>query len=138
MSVLIDTSVWVDHFRQVNRRLVQLVTSDEALTHPVVILELACGTPPAPRARTLHDIGLLQHTKHATWTEVMELIEAKQFYGRGCGSSDLTLLASTLMTPGALLWTLDKRLSQIASQLDVAYMKHMSMFAGSGYRCAEP
>jgi predicted nucleic acid-binding protein len=122
MSVLIDTSVWVDHFRQVNRRLVQLVTSDEALTHPVVILELACGTPPAPRARTLHDIGLLQHTKHATWTEVMELIEAKQFYGRGCGSSDLTLLASTLMTPGALLWTLDKRLSQIASQLDVAYM----------------
>lgn len=122
MSVLIDTSVWVDHFRRVNSRLVQLVTNDEALTHPVVLVELACGTPPAPRARTLHDIGLLQHAKHPTWAEVMELIEARQLYGRGCGSSDLTLLASTLMTPGALLWTLDKRLSQLAGELAVAYM----------------
>jgi len=90
-------------------------------THPVVLVELACSTPPAPRARTLHDIGLLQYGKHATWTEVMELIEARQFYNRGCTSSDLTLLASTLMTPGALLWTLDKRLSQLAGELAIAY-----------------
>ncbi|RDU96687.1 type II toxin-antitoxin system VapC family toxin [Trinickia dinghuensis] len=122
MSVLIDTSVWVDHFRRTNARLVQLLTGDEALTHPVVLVELACGTPPAPRVRTLHDIALLQHATHATWTEVMELIEARRFYGRGCGSSDLTLLASTLMTPGALLWTSDKRLAQLASESGVAYM----------------
>lgn len=122
MSVLIDTSVWVDHFRRANTRLVQLITSDQALTHPVVLVELACGTPPAPRARTLHYVGLLQHSTHATWTEVMELIEARQFYGRGCGSSDLTLLASTLITPGASIWTLDKRLAQLAGELGIAYM----------------
>lgn len=52
----------------------------------------------------------------------MELIEARHFYGRGCGSSDLTLLASTLMSPGALLWTLDRRLRQLADELAVAYM----------------
>jgi hypothetical protein len=52
----------------------------------------------------------------------MELIEARQFYGRGCGSSDLTLLASTLMTPGASIWTLDKRLAQLAGELGIAYM----------------
>ncbi|MGF6871189.1 type II toxin-antitoxin system VapC family toxin [Paraburkholderia tuberum] len=125
MSVLIDTSVWVDHFRRANMRLAQLITSDQALTHPVVLVELACGTPPAPRARTLHDIGLLQHATHATWTEVMELIEARQIYGRGCGSSDLTLLASTLMTPGASLWTLDKRLAQFAGELGIAHMHDM-------------
>lgn len=122
MTVLIDTSVWVDHFRRANTRLVQLITGDQALTHPVVLVELACGTPPAPRARTLRDIGLLRHATHATWAEVMELIEARQLYGRGCGSSDLTLLASTLMTPGASLWTLDKRLAQLAGELDIAYM----------------
>jgi predicted nucleic acid-binding protein len=122
MSVLIDTSVWVDHFRRANRRLVQLLAGDQALTHPVVLVELACSTPPAPRARTLHDIGLLQHAKHATWTEVMELIETRQYYGRGCGSSDLTLLASTLMTPGASLWTLDKRLAQLAGEVGIAYL----------------
>ncbi|WP_233859324.1 type II toxin-antitoxin system VapC family toxin [Paraburkholderia sp. HD33-4] len=122
MSVLIDTSVWVDHFRRANTRLVQLITSDQALTHPVVLVELACGTPPAPRARPLHDIGLLQHATHATWTEVMEFIEARQFYGRGFGSSDLTLLASTLMTPGASIWTLDKKLAELAVEVGIAYM----------------
>jgi len=99
-----------------------LITSDQALTHPVVFVELACGTPPAPRARTLHDIGLLQHARHATWTEVMEFIEARQFYGRGCSSSDLTLLASTLMTPGASIWSLDKRLAELAVEVGIAYI----------------
>lgn len=121
MSVLIDTSVWVDHFRRTNLSLVQLITSDQALTHPVVLVELACGTPPAPRARTLRDIGLLEHSKHATWAEVMELIEARRLYGRGCGSSDLTLLASTLITPGTSLWTLDKRLAKLAGEVGIAY-----------------
>jgi hypothetical protein len=53
----------------------------------------------------------------------MELIGARQFYGRGCGCSDLTLLAATLMTPGASLWTLDKRLAELAGELGIAYMR---------------
>ncbi|WP_233885810.1 type II toxin-antitoxin system VapC family toxin [Paraburkholderia flagellata] len=121
MSVLIDTSVWVDHFRHGNERLVQLITSDQALTHPLVLVELACGTPPAPRSRTLHDIGLLQQAQHATPSEVMQFIEVERLYGKGCGGVDLTLLASTLMTPGARLWTLDHRLAALATQLGVAW-----------------
>ncbi|EIF29014.1 hypothetical protein BCh11DRAFT_04442 [Burkholderia sp. Ch1-1] len=66
MNVLIDTSVWVDHFRRRNEPLVHLITTDQALTHPLVLVELACGTPPAPRARSLHDIGLLRHAQQAT------------------------------------------------------------------------
>ena len=60
MNVLIDTSVWVAHFRCRSDALVELMVLDLALTHPMVIGELACGTPPAPRGRTLHDIGLLR------------------------------------------------------------------------------
>ena len=52
MDVLIDTSVWVDHFRHRNSALIELLVLDLALTHPMVIGELACGTPPAPRRRT--------------------------------------------------------------------------------------
>lgn len=121
MSVLIDTSVWVDHFRHGNERLVQLITSDQALTHPLVLVELACGTPPAPRSRTLQDIGLLQQAQQATPSEVMQFIEVERLYGKGCGGIDLTLLASTLMTPGARLWTLDHRLAALATQLGVAW-----------------
>nr|WP_202031578.1 PIN domain-containing protein [Paraburkholderia sacchari] len=120
---MIDTSVWVDHFRQRNETLVRLITTDQALTHSLVLLELACGTPPAPRARTLHDICLLRRATQATPSEVMQFIETEQLYGRGCGSVDLALLASALMTPGASLWTLDRRLEKLAHQFNVAFPK---------------
>lgn len=125
MNVLIDTSVWVDHFRRRNETLVQLITTDQALTHSLVLLELACGTPPAPRARTLHDIGLLRRAQHATSSEVTKFIETERLYGQGCGSVDLTLLASALMTPGGSLWTVDRRLQKLARQFNVAFPKKM-------------
>ena len=122
-NVLIDTSVWVDHFRRRSETLVDLITTDQALTHPLVLVELACGTLPAPRARSLHDIGLLRHVQQATWSEVMQFIEREQLYGQGFGGVDLTLLASTLMTPGAQIWTLDKRLATLARRLGVGYRR---------------
>lgn len=52
--ILVDTSVWVDHFKNRNEDLVRLLVSDLALIHPLIVAELACGTPPAPRAKTLN------------------------------------------------------------------------------------
>ena len=46
MRVLIDTSVWIDHFRNGNKVLMDLIELDLALTHPMVLVEIACGTPP--------------------------------------------------------------------------------------------
>jgi hypothetical protein len=34
---------------------------------------------------------------------------------------DLALLASTLLTPGSRLWSLDRRLAQLAQRFGVAY-----------------
>jgi len=121
VSVLIDTSVWVDHFKQRNDVLVDLIQIDLALTHEMVLAELACGTPPAPRAQTLDDIRLLRRSNQASLDEVMEFIERQELYGRGCGLVDLALLASTLMTPGCTLWTLDNRLDNLAKRFGVAY-----------------
>lgn len=103
-GVLVDTSVWIDHFRNGNEALVNLLRQDLALTHPMVIGEIACGTPPAPRARTLGDLGLLAMVQHC-----------------GCGLVDLVLLTSTLITPGAKLWTLDKGLAELAERFGVAH-----------------
>ena len=125
MSVLVDTSVWSDHFRKHNRILAGLMVSDQVLTHPMVIGELACGTPPEPRLRTLSDIDLLATVNQATSREVRELIEREALFGLGCGLVDLTLLASTLITLGAMLWTLDKRLSTVAGRFGVCYMPAM-------------
>ena len=120
-GVLVDTSVWVDHFRRRNNALVALLNADLVLTHPMVLLELSCGTPPTPRVQTLADIGLLQHSQQATLREVMDFVERDQLYGLGCGLVDMVLLASTLMTPGAQLWTLDKRLAALADRFTVSY-----------------
>lgn len=126
MSVLIDTSVWVDHFRRGNDGLVALIEQDRAWTHQMVIGELACGTPPAPRAQTLGYLSLLPVCKQASLREVIGFIEREQLYGLGCGLVDVTLLASTLITPGAELWTLDKHLADLAERFAVAHrtMRH--------------
>lgn len=121
MSILVDTSVWVDHFKKRNEELMRLLSGDLVLIHPMVIGELACGTPPAPRVRTLRDLNLLPQCHQASMSEVMAFIENKMLYGHGCGLVDITLLASALITPGATLWTLDKRLVKLANHLNVGY-----------------
>lgn len=120
-GVLVDTSVWIDHFRNRNEALENLLNRDLALTHPMVIGEIACGTPPAPRAQTLGDLGLLPMIQHAGLHETMAFIERESMYGMGCGLVDMILLTSTLMTPGAKLWTLDKHLAKLAGRFGVAH-----------------
>ena len=121
MNVLVDTSVWVEHFRKANATLVELLETDSVLNHPMVTAELACGTPPQPRAQTLHSIGLLRSCKQATLREVVDFIEQQRIYGKGCGLIDMCLLASTLITPNARLWTLDRRLAALAKEFEADF-----------------
>ena len=119
--VLADTSVWVRHFRRADAALQSLVSADRVLCHPLILVELACGTPPAPRDRTLRDLSALQRPVVATIDETMELIEQERLYDTGCGAVDVMLLASTLLTSDALLWTDDLKLRVLAIRLAVAY-----------------
>lgn len=120
-GVLVDTSVWVDHFRKRNEDLVGLLTLDLVLSHPLIVTELACGTPPAPRSRTLGDVATLPQARQATLDEVRSFIEREQLYALGCGVVDLALLAAALLTPGSRLWSLDRRLAQLAQRFGVAF-----------------
>ena len=119
--MLADTSVWVAHFRRANPVLQSLVATDQVLCHPLIVLELACGTPPAPRERTIGDLKKLQQAVVATTDETLALIEREQFHDSGCGAIDMTLLASVRLTPDTLLWTLDKKLGALAARLGVAF-----------------
>jgi predicted nucleic acid-binding protein len=40
--ILVDTSVWVDHFRAADSRLAELLQDGQVLCHPFVVGELAC------------------------------------------------------------------------------------------------
>ncbi|NYT67572.1 type II toxin-antitoxin system VapC family toxin [Pusillimonas noertemannii] len=119
-GVLVDTSVWVDHFKRENQGLVYLLERDHVMVHPMVLGELACGTPPN-RARTLIDLDNLQYSRQATLKETLDFVESEKLYGSGCGLVDMLLLASTMMTPQTELWTLDKRLSALAERFGVKH-----------------
>lgn len=119
-SVLVDTSVWVAHFKQYNEALTRLLEMDRAMTHPMVLGEIACGTPP-DRARTLLDLADLRPAQQASLREVMAFMERESIYGIGCGLIDLMLLASVLITPDTELWTLDKRLAALAQRFGVLH-----------------
>jgi hypothetical protein len=119
-AVLVDTSVWVDHFRLGNDALVELLELDLVMAHPLIVGEIACGTLPR-RIQTLSDLNGLQQTQQVSVREVLEFIERERLFGLGCGLVDLMLLASALMTPGVELWTLDQRLSALAERFGVLY-----------------
>jgi len=55
-GVLVDTSVWLAHFRQHNDVLANLLDLDLVMVHPLILGEIACGTPPN-RLQTLGDLG---------------------------------------------------------------------------------
>ncbi len=120
IGVLVDTSIWVDHFRRENRGLAYLLERDRVMVHPMVLGELACGTPPN-RARILVDLDSLQYSQQASLKETLDFVESEKLYGLGCGLIDMLLLASTMMTPQTELWTLDKRLSALAERFGVMH-----------------
>jgi predicted nucleic acid-binding protein len=119
--VLADTSVWVAHFRRANPALQSLVAMDQVLCHPLIVLEIACGSPPAPRERTIGDFKKLRQAIVATTDEILALIERQQFHDSGCGAIDMALIASVLLTPDTSLWTLDKKLGALAARLGVVF-----------------
>jgi predicted nucleic acid-binding protein len=119
--VLADTSVWVAHFRKPNPALQTLLSADEVLCHPLVLIEIACGTPPAPRKRTLSDLRLLRCATVASTDETLALIEREQLQDSGCGAVDLLLIGSVLVTSDAALWTLDKKLRALAARFNILF-----------------
>lgn len=117
---MVDTSVWIDHLRKGNPGLATLLRDGHVLGHPWVRGELALGTL-ADRTRVLALLSNLPQATTATVDDVSGLIEARRLFGRGIGYVDAHLLAATLLTPNARLWTRDRRLEEVAAHLSVAH-----------------
>ena len=120
--VLADTSIWIQHFRKNNPLLESLLINDRVICHPLVVLEIACGTPPNPRAKTIEQMGFLRPAAVAGTEEILYFIEEYKLFDTGCGAIDISLLASTLLSENAQLWTLDKKLGALATKLKVSFV----------------
>ena len=118
--ILADTSVWIDHLRTRDHHLALLLGEGQALIHPMVIGELACGNL-SNRTEVFSLLRTMPSVTVATDDEVLFFIENHRLMGRGIGYIDVHLLTSVVMTPPAMLWTIDRRLMSLADELGVAY-----------------
>jgi len=117
--ILVDTSVWVEHLRTGDERLMVWLDRGEVLAHPFVVGELALGNL-RRRGAFLSHLRDLPQAVVASDEEVLRLIDRQALFGRGIGYVDAHLLAAALLTAGSKLWTRDRRLQAVAAQLDLA------------------
>lgn len=117
--ILVDTSVWIDHFRKSNTHLIELLKNGYVSCHPLIIGELACGNL-KQRDKIISLLKTLPKTKIAADDEVLYFIEERQLMSKGIGIVDMHLLTSVILT-NILLWTADKRLKVIAKLLNICF-----------------
>ena len=113
--ILVDTSVWVDHLRNGNDTMTELLLKDEVACHPMVIGELACGNLKR-RKELLALLHALPTMERVSDDEILFFIEQHSLSGLGLGLVDIHLLASCAISHTAL-WTLDHRLQRAADEL---------------------
>ena len=117
--ILVDSSVWIDHFRSGNRTLADLLAEEQVLLHPFIIGELVLGGLPGGVGHVEALLDMPSATP-ADDDEVLLFIQHHALTGRGIGYGDAHLLASTRLTPSAALWTRDRRLLTVARTLGLA------------------
>jgi predicted nucleic acid-binding protein len=118
MRVLVDTSVWIDHFHRANPQLQTLLLSGQVWTHTVVIGELAAGRL-ARRAEILTLLQKLPRADEIDLGEGLHLIEQHNLADRGLSWSDVQLLAAASIDR-LTLWTRDRALAKAAAELGLA------------------
>lgn len=119
--ILVDTSVWIDHLARGDAGLVRALDEAVVLVHPFVVGEIACGNL-RNRARLLALLNSLPVAVVAEASEVLGYIERRQLYGSGIGYINVHLLASVALTAHATVWTRDRRLHAVASELGCAHV----------------
>jgi hypothetical protein len=120
--ILVDTSVWVDHLRKDDSNMRFLLDGGRVLLHPFVVGELAMGNLNR-RNLVLRALRKLPEALVAREEEVLQFVAARGLFGRGIGYIDAHLLTSVQLTPGASLWTRDKRMLEVAGKLGLAAIK---------------
>lgn len=110
--ILVDTSVWIDHLRNGNDLLSNLLEENRVVTHPLVLGELSVGNI-SKRSTFLQLLRNLPVASEASHDEVVSFIEKHRMWSKGVGYLDMHLLCSSLID-AIPLWTMDKRLSAVA------------------------
>ena len=119
--ILVDTSVWVSHFRDSNKHLEDLLLEGQVACHPFIIGELACGHI-ENRKEILTLLKTLSASKEAMHDEVLEFIDKAGLARKGIGYIDVHLLVSALISDNHL-WANDRKLGNAALKLGIKHKR---------------
>ena len=117
--ILVDTSVWIRHFRSQNLSLVSLLEENRVAIHEFVIGELACGQLKY-RDEILSLLNALPKLDTLPYDDVLFLIQKRKLFGSGIGWIDSHLLAAAI-DAGSQLWTFDKSLKNVAKKCSAQF-----------------
>ncbi len=114
-KVLVDSSVWISHFKKADPLLIQLLAEDSVVTHPFVLQELYLGRPKGKDfifdlLETLETLPILETA------DVFSFIEKNNIVGGGIGIIDTHLLASAYNNKIGI-HTNDKNLKKLTTKL---------------------
>ena len=115
--VIVDTSVWVEFFRNSSLPVRTLLGDVELIMHPYILAELCCGN--LPRRKSLIPLlRTLPFSQPVDPTTVIDFIETAKLYGTGLGYVDINIFLSA-QRDGYKLMTKDRRLRELAHRYDI-------------------
>lgn len=118
--IVVDTSIWVDHFRRPEPALAQLIADGDIALHPFTFGELLLGGLPLGGEVAELLLSLAQAPVAST-QETTAFIAVAKLSGTGVGYVDTHLLMSARLLPRGRLMTRDHRLHAQAERLGIAF-----------------
>ena len=119
--ILVDTNVWINHFRKTDAELVANLNTGSVACHPFIIGELACGNL-KNRGEILELFQSLPSSPTVESDELLTFIESNSLMGKGLGYVDIHLLASAVLA-GIALWTNDRKLRRASQDLGISHKR---------------
>lgn len=115
MLTLVDTSVWIAHFKKKDLKLTALLENAKVVTHPYILGELYLGKP-NNKNEVIQYIELLPRLDVLDISEMKIFIEEFSLNHKGLGLVDVGLLAAAFKE-GVSIYSLDKKLQSLSEKL---------------------
>ena len=113
---LVDTSVWIDHAGRAEDLLVDLLQQEEVYSHPYIAGELAMGSFRHRESCCAYIQRFLKLMVEPA--ELLAFVRRNRLHGRGI--TDAHLLVAIQLMEDTQLWTLDRRLAEMARHLKLS------------------
>lgn len=117
--ILVDSSVWIQHFKKTDSFLVNSLKEDRVVVHPLIIQEISLGHI-KNRELIIELVSYLHIAPTASHQQIQEFILKNKLAGSGVGVIDIHLLYAAVR--GKLsIYTFDKSLNKLSKKFGCSF-----------------